>query len=199
MNYYAGDLDRAIGLWQESLDQQRRNNDRLGMGYALNGLGLVAWRRGDLEAAQAQIEESLRLYQEVGDKRYIAMAYKDLGQLAHARGEGANAMELCRKALSLFRELGDRQGQAESLAALAAAFGPVPQAARLFGAAEALRARLGAPLPTVERPGYEGDIVAVRQALGAEAFDSAWREGQTLTLERVMAEALAMPDRASRP
>ena len=65
----------------------REVNDRMGIGYALNGLGLVAWRRGDLVAAQAQLEESLRLYQEVGDKRYIAFVYKDLGQLAHARGE----------------------------------------------------------------------------------------------------------------
>jgi len=135
----------------------------------------VAWRRGDLETAQARIEESLHLYNEVDDKRYIAMAYKDLGRLAHARGEDADAKALCRKALSMFRELGDRQGQVESLEALAAALGPSPEAARLFGAAEALREVLGAPLPAVERPGYERDLAFARLAPGAEAFEAAWR------------------------
>jgi len=192
-HYYAGDLDQAADLWQKSLDEQRKNNDRQGIGYALNGLGLVALRREDLEAAQTRLEESLRLYKEVGDKRYIAMAFKDLGQLAHARGEKADAMALNRKALRMFRELGDRQGQAESLEALASALGPTPDAARLFGAAEALRATLGAPLPMVERPGYKRDYAAVRQALGADAFDAAWRGGQALPLDQMVIAALSMP------
>jgi non-specific serine/threonine protein kinase len=187
MTYYsAGDLDRADDLWQESLNQQRQINDRLGMGYARNGLGLIAWRRGDLEAAQAQLEESLRLYQEAGDKRYIAMGYKDLGQLAHARGKDADALTLARNALNIFRELGDRQGQAESLAALAAALGPTPEAARLFGVADALRTALGSPLPIVEQPGYERDLATVRQGLGAEAFEVEWRVGQSLPLDQLL-------------
>ena len=190
-NYFAGDLERAAGLWQESLNLQREVNDRMGTGYALNGLGLVAWRRGDLDTAQTQFEESLRLYKEVSDKRYIAMAYKDLGQLARARGDEANAMLLCHKALSMFRELGDRQGQAESLEALAAASGPTSKAARLFGAAQALRATLGAPIPSVERPAYEQAITTVRQALGVEAFEAAWRGGEALPLDQVLVEALA--------
>ncbi len=186
-NYFAGDLERAAGLWQESLNLAREVNDRMAIGNALNGLGLVARQRGDLDTAQAQFEEGLRLYKEVGDKRPVALAYKDLGVLAHSRGDEANAMLLCRKALSVFRELGDRQGQAESLEALAAASSPTPIAARMFGAAEALRAMLGAPIPPVERPSYEQAFKAVRQALGVEAFEAAWREGQTLTLDQVAA------------
>jgi non-specific serine/threonine protein kinase len=192
-SYFAGDLDRAASLWQESLDQQRQNNERLGTSHALNGLGLLAWRHGDLSAAQTQIEESLHLYQEEGDRLYIAMAYKDLGQLAHARGEDAIASELCRKALGIFRELGDRRGQAESLTALAAAVGPTALAARLFGASEALRDLLGAPLPIVERPDYERNFAAARRGLGAEQFDAAWREGQALPLDQVLAQAISMP------
>ncbi len=191
-HYYAGHLDRAAELWQESLNQQSENNDRLGMGYALNGLGVVAWRRGDLAAAQMQLEESLPLYQEAGDKRFIAFAYNDLGQLAHARGEDADARRLCRKALNIFRELGDRQGQAESLAALAAASGPTPEAARLFGAADALRVTLGVPVPLVERADYERAIAAARQTLGADAFDAAWLAGQALPHDQIMGEALSM-------
>jgi non-specific serine/threonine protein kinase len=196
--YYAGNVDRAADLWQESLNQQRDNNDRLGMGHALNGLGLVAWRRGNLDTARAQIEESLRLFKEVGDKRYIAFAYKDLGQLAHARGDGTEARRLSRKALRLFRELGDRQGQAESLVALAASLGTTlqasRQAARLLGAAEALRTVLGVPVPAIERAGYERDCEVARQATGADAFDAAWREGQALPLDQIMAEALSIKE-----
>lgn len=194
-NYFAGDLDRATSLWQESLELQREVNDRMGTGYAQNGLGLVAWRRGDVVTARSLLEDSLRLYKEVADKRSIALVYKDLGQLAGARGDEANAMVLCRQALSILRELGDRQGQAESLEALAVAFGETPMAARLFGAAEALRASLGAPIPLVERPSYEQTMTAVRQRLGAEAFEAARREGQALPIDQVMVEVLVLPTR----
>jgi predicted ATPase len=192
-NYYAGDLDQAAALWQESLNQQRENNERFGVGFALNGLGLVARRRGDLAAAQAQLDESLRFFMEAGDRLYIAKAYNDLGQLAHARGDDPRALRLCRQALATFRELGGRQGLAESLEGLAAAIGLTPTAARLFGAAETLRAALGAMLPPVERPGYETALAAVRQALGASKFEAAWREGQTMPLDQVVAEALVAP------
>ena len=46
------------------------------------------------------------------------------------------------------------------------------QAARLFGAAEALREGIGAPIPGTWRPGYEKDVAVARIALGPEHHDA---------------------------
>jgi hypothetical protein len=45
----------------------------------------------------------------------------------------------------------------------------------------------------VERPGYEANVAALRQAVDAEAFEAAWRTGQALPLEQALVEALASP------
>jgi hypothetical protein len=80
----------------------------------------------------------------------------------------------------------------EAFAHLAARDDP-DRAARLWGAAEALRERLGAPLPPNDRAEYERDVAAVRQALGAERFAIAWVAGRSLTEEQAIAYALGEP------
>ena len=61
---------------------------------------------------------------------------------------------------------------------------------RLWGAAEATRRLIGAPLPPNERPRYERLVAAVRTQLDEETFAAAWAAGQALSLEQAIAEAL---------
>jgi hypothetical protein len=75
----------------------------------------------------------------------------------------------------------------EGFAHVAGAEGDAERAARLFGAAEALREALGAPLPPVERAHYDRSVAATRAALGEEAFAAAWAEGRALSLEQAIA------------
>jgi hypothetical protein len=56
--------------------------------------------------------------------------------------------------------------------------------------AGALRAALGAPLPLVERAGYERAVADLRAALGEAQFAEAWAAGWTLSLEGAIAEAV---------
>jgi hypothetical protein len=92
----------------------------------------------------------------------------------------------------MFRQLGKKLRIALSSEAFAhlAAREDAERAARLWGAAEALRERLGAPLPPNERAEYEREVAAVRQALGAEGFAVAWAAGRSLTEEQAGAYAL---------
>jgi hypothetical protein len=64
------------------------------------------------------------------------------------------------------------------------------KAARVFGAAEALREAIGAPVPPVERPDYDRAVAAARARLGEVAFSSGWAEGRAMTLEQAMSYAL---------
>jgi hypothetical protein len=73
------------------------------------------------------------------------------------------------------------------MAGLWAAVGRAEPAARLFGAERALRTGVAAPW-FVER--YEQDVAAARAARGEAAFAAAWAEGQAMTLEQAVADAL---------
>jgi hypothetical protein len=63
-------------------------------------------------------------------------------------------------------------------------------AARLLGAAEALREAIIAPLPPVERGDHNRQVAAIRAQLDEAAFASAWASGQSLLLERAVEAAL---------
>ncbi len=64
------------------------------------------------------------------------------------------------------------------------------RAARLWGAAEALREVIGSPRPPNEREEYERGLATVREALGEEVFSAAWAEGRAMSLEQAIEYAL---------
>jgi hypothetical protein len=63
----------------------------------------------------------------------------------------------------------------------------------LWGAGQALREAIGAPLPPNEHPEYERMVAAARARLGEDAFAAAWARGRTISLEQAIAFALEEP------
>jgi predicted ATPase/class 3 adenylate cyclase/DNA-binding CsgD family transcriptional regulator len=64
-----------------------------------------------------------------------------------------------------------------------------PQAARLFGAAETCRQRMGVARFKIYDAGYEASVAAIRDAMGEHDFDAAWAEGAALSTEEAIAYA----------
>jgi len=81
----------------------------------------------------------------------------------------------------------------EAFAGLTAKESRPEQAALLWGAAEALREEIEAPLPPNERERYHHEVAVVRQVLGAEKFSTAWAQGRAMTMEQAIAYALETP------
>ncbi len=79
----------------------------------------------------------------------------------------------------------------EGLAAVLPGVGEAERAARLAGAAEALRGVMGVPLPPTDQADHEQTVATVREVLGEAAFVAAWEVGRSLSLEVAVAEALA--------
>ncbi|MGO9036213.1 helix-turn-helix transcriptional regulator [Mycobacterium sp.] len=73
------------------------------------------------------------------------------------------------------------------------------EAARLFGAAEAIRLRIGAVRFKVYDAGYEASVAALRNAMGNEEFDAAWAEGAALSTEEAIAYAQRGRGQPKRP
>jgi predicted ATPase/class 3 adenylate cyclase/DNA-binding CsgD family transcriptional regulator len=73
------------------------------------------------------------------------------------------------------------------------------EAARLFGAAHAIRQRTGEVRFKVDDAGYEASVVKVREALGDNDFDAAWAEGAALSTEEAIAYAQRGRGQRRRP
>jgi predicted ATPase/class 3 adenylate cyclase/DNA-binding CsgD family transcriptional regulator len=87
----------------------------------------------------------------------------------------------------------------ECLARLAADEGDHPYAARLLGAADAMRRRMGhARFPMYEAD-YEAVVTKARDALGHKSFDAAWTEGAALSTEEAIAYARRGRGERKRP
>jgi len=187
-----GDYERAATLLQESLTLSRELGNKGGAARALRDLASVKWRQGDYAQAVKLLDECLTLQREIGDKPGIAYTQPVLGDVARSQGDYERATMLYRESL-LHHLKEDRWGNAESLrrlAAMAGVQGQPERAARLFAAAAAIRAAIGAPLPPADRADVERDIAAVRAQLDEATFNAAWDAGQKMILEEAVAYAL---------
>jgi DNA-binding CsgD family transcriptional regulator len=123
------------------------------------------------------------------------------GQVATAEGDNAAARSFYEECLAM----GYKPAIPAALEGLAsAATQEEPgRAAHLWGAAEALRETFGAPLPPLERPGYEQAVSAARTRLGEKTFAAVWAEGRMMTPEQALAAqeqaTLDFPAPAARP
>jgi DNA-binding CsgD family transcriptional regulator len=72
-------------------------------------------------------------------------------------------------------------------------------AARLLGAAEALRQRIGAVRFTIYAADYDANVALLRNSLGEAEFDTAWAEGAALSAEEALAYAQRGRGERKRP
>jgi ATP/maltotriose-dependent transcriptional regulator MalT len=199
--WLSDDLSAAFSLADECLALFRELGDRRGMAFILSGMGQAELRRGDYTAARPRFEESMRLLLELRDRRSMAMCLNGLGEIALSGGDYTTARTLREEAVTIFSEMGDKWYTAfslDGLAAVAVAERRPEHAARLFGAAEAMREEIGVPVPPVRRASYERAVAAMRAQLAASAFANIWAEGRRMSPEQIV-NMFAAPERGTVP
>ena len=187
-----GDTTAAQAYYEEALALYRELGYERGIATMLGNLGDVAEERGQVEQADRLFTESLQMLRRLGDKAGTAATLTASGALALRRRDLAGARACFTESLMLVQELGDREYAAicfEGFAAIAATNQP-ERAARLWGAAEALRAAIDVPLPPGKRADFKDILAEARSRYGEPAFSQAWSEGGTLALEQTIAYAL---------
>jgi predicted ATPase/DNA-binding CsgD family transcriptional regulator len=179
----AGDVARAGEMsgsaWESLADvaiHQRM------YGYVLSEVALA---RGDLVEARGWADEAVS--SNVGWHRVLSLTTR--ARVLFALREPELADRDAYDALGLAADLGTNLGIPdilECLAATARAGGGHARSARLFGAAEGMRRRMGAVRFKVHDADHEVSARATREALGDNDFDAAFAEGSALsTLEAV--------------
>jgi predicted ATPase/DNA-binding SARP family transcriptional activator len=176
-----GDFAAADTLNHRALRLARDLAFEHGVEFAHVGLGLSARRQGNLDDAERHLQLGADSYRADGFRPGLAFALAELGFVAELRGDEHSARARHLEGLAAARASADPRSVAlafEGLAGVAALAGEVADAARLLGAATAVRASVGAPLPPVERGDVDRITAAARSVLGDEDFATAFRRGE---------------------
>jgi predicted ATPase/DNA-binding SARP family transcriptional activator/Tfp pilus assembly protein PilF len=194
---------------EQSLSIAREIGNRHEIARSQGNLGNVAHSQDDYASARTYFEESLAIYREIGNRHGIAASLMSMGTVARDQGNYASARTYYEQSLSIYREIGNRQSIAESLQGVAllacreacAVLADTTQASetvevglrravRLWGAAQALREQIGAPLSPTEQAKQDREFAAARDGLREADWDAAWAEGRRMTMEAAVAYAL---------
>jgi len=155
-------------------------------------LGAAALGRGDYTGALELFEEAHALCRARNDLRDITYSLNYIGLTACAVGDGNTARTRSDEAIPLWKRLQSPELIAEGMAVVAtivARFGSPEWSARLFGAADALRERIGHAFTLPEREFFELAQQSVQERLGEQAYTAAFDAGRQLTLDQAIAEA----------
>ncbi|MFF5243646.1 LuxR C-terminal-related transcriptional regulator [Streptosporangium sp. NPDC000095] len=192
---FRGDVDRAIGLYEDAAARHRADDDPTGQALALIRLCLAHSFRGDWSSAVAAGEECIALcdaHQEGWHRAYAMMA---LGLGVWCQGDARRATELGKESLRVNRSLDDLLGigvNLEVLAWIAAAEDDHRRAARLLGILEQVWQVIGAPLSGFGhlRRYHDECEERTREALGRQSFDTVLRQGSKMRCDEAIAFAL---------
>jgi tetratricopeptide (TPR) repeat protein len=165
---------------------------------ALGDLGSVAFEQGDYAAARSFQEQSLAMLRETGSTTDIAYRLYHLGLATDAQGDYATAISLYKEGLAMHRKADDRLGISMCLAGLGDWSGVRKglsneqrgRAVELLGAATAQYEAVGYVLRPRERARYSKGLSSARAQLGDTAFEKAWRQGQSMSMEQAIEYAL---------
>ncbi|BBY06124.1 helix-turn-helix transcriptional regulator [Mycobacterium noviomagense] len=187
----AAALQDAADAWPQvtTLPQMAALQRTYSAAAALAGGDLVAARRW----ADAAVSTSWGGFQ--------AAALLMRARVAIAAGEFEQGERDSHEALSLAASTGAHLNVPdilESLAALAGEAGSHPEAARLFGAAQAIRQRMGSVRFKIYDFADEA-TVALRNTMGDNDFEAAWSEGAALSTEEAIAYAQRRHGERKRP
>jgi non-specific serine/threonine protein kinase len=190
-----GQVEAALTCDTEAVAVARESGDRWELAIALIGLGNVMLFAGRRDEAQRAYEESAALCRAIPDPWALGMALRNLGALARHAGDLAASVQWLCDSLDALGPLDDRWFVSRSLEELAKTLvlvGAAEAAARLFGAAEALREHVGAAVLRYDE--YAKAVAAARAGLGDAIFQQAWAQGRAL--DRNAAVALAAAQRS---
>ncbi|MBV9338362.1 MAG: tetratricopeptide repeat protein [Solirubrobacterales bacterium] len=190
VEWLRGNTEAAEAACAAALGEFTRVGNRQLGATALVNLGACALYRGDLSLAHERLERALADARAVGFQEGIAWSLHELAiATRRMRRPVSEYGPMLREALLVHQQLGDRWRLASVLEEIAGAVlvrHDPELAGEVLGAAEALRERLGTPIPPVEAPDRDAAVAQLARKLGAPRFDSARTEGRTRSLERTI-------------
>jgi predicted ATPase/class 3 adenylate cyclase/DNA-binding CsgD family transcriptional regulator len=191
-----GDVPTAVYASEEAWRLRKAGRETLVLG--ITPMAPVALAGGDLVAARRWADETVS--RTTGC--HLMVAHAERARVAIAQGEPDQAEQNAHDALAVGTEIESVlvvPDALECLAELAGAADGHPRAARLFGAAQAIRQRNGIARFQIYEAGYQSALAEVRNALGDKEFEAAWAEGAALSTAEAIGYAQRGRGERKRP
>jgi non-specific serine/threonine protein kinase len=199
---FLGHVARAGGKWDASADWHRRaeagfreGGNTQGVAWARHDLGLLARDLGDLASAAELLRASLRDFRQLDYPWAVAWSAWGLGTTLSAQGRLEEGCPLLAEALRIYTRINDPRGVAQCLEALAHVASERTQyesAARLIGAAAALRVQVAARQPDAEQARSSTVERVLARALGPQEADTLMHAGRTMPAQQAADLAIAV-------
>ncbi|HXQ37996.1 MAG TPA: tetratricopeptide repeat protein, partial [Anaerolineales bacterium] len=163
----------------------------------LLGIGLDERIRGNYNAARKIFEDGLEIFRRLHSRNFILVMRSELGHVERQTGNLTQARSIYQETIKGWQELGNRSAVAHELECFGfiAIVKEEPQrAVKLFGAAEALRERIQAPMADYERVEYDQAVARLRSMLTEAEFNALWADVGSMTMEQAIEFALEKTD-----
>jgi predicted ATPase/DNA-binding SARP family transcriptional activator len=191
------EIDRPLALYEECLQVTRQHHLLVTESMALAALGITYALTGDLMRADELLHDALHKQRELNATMAIGWTHQYLAILTYLQADYAASERHFLESLAT-APLGGAHyivpTALEGIAGVAAMRQHPEAAARLLGAAEAMREAISSPHPPIERNLYEQIVASVRPQLTEKAFQENWQNGRKLNTEQAIAEARALAD-----
>ena len=183
---YNGDLNTARSLLEESAALAREIGSEQRLAAALTNLGLVESFAGDLDRATGAAE-AVTLDQKYGDQLGLVLDKHALTVVSLRAGRTREARDLLSATLDYVASAGNSDILAAALelaACIAAELGEPLRAARLAGAAAAVRQIAGMPMADLDAELVEGFLGPARATMTRAEWDAEYGAGRALSQEQ---------------
>jgi hypothetical protein len=189
MAQYQGANEEAEALLQACMELDREQGNQPEIANDLTLLATIAYSKKEYGRAVIVAEEALQLAQSLNLHVATAEALLRLGCAVRERGDLRRAQALGLKSLRLYcHSKGMRTARCiEQLAETERCSGDAETAARLLGAAMALRQSTYTPLPPGDREQYALTLDGIQAQLGAVACATALEVGRAASLADLLA------------
>jgi tetratricopeptide (TPR) repeat protein len=179
-------LNRAVALLRPTADKWR-------LASTLNNLGFNLHMIGESMTAMQPLEEALQAAREAGDPWLAAGVLDSLAAVEMSLGRHDEARALWKESFIFAVHLGDvllGTVLLEGRARLALLDGNPELCVRLVAAADAGRRSIGSVADKDWNDLLTKTVDEARNQLPASAVEAAWREGNSMTVEEVMASLI---------
>jgi len=186
-----GDYQQARALYMEMRERFGFLGEKNIRSGVTANLGILVMEEGNLDQAQAYLEEALTITRKIDRKYFVANHLAGLGNIFYLQGNTGKCKQNFRESISLAKEFG-RHTKIMPLLLLqnCISIQNPESSARILGAIDIAQRERGRTIGPWLKHFYSRAETHAREKLGDAAFESAFADGQKMSLDEALDLAL---------